>query len=258
MADNETAAGSGAPADQGSAAPAPAPTAQTQATQVSPPAPAQPTTPPAAPPPAPAAAPANVQEQDPAWFSSRIERAKKAGETEALKRLGVENWDQAQAAIEKARAEEEAKKSAEQRALEAATQAKTFQSTAERQASLLKEQASRMMMALSEDQAKAVTEFAGDDPELQLRAIHHFGPTWAKAMEAERQLKAAEASKVEAAKTEAAKTQPANTSPAPGAPPGSDPGSPPNPTQLYQSARSRNPFAAAAYGLANPSVYERK
>lgn len=222
--------GTGAPAAAIPAPPAPPPVAAT------PPAPAA-VAPPAAAatPPAPAAT-ADPPGIDPQWLAGRLERAKGIGKTDLLKELGADSLETAKAAIADSKAAAEARKTAEQRALEASNKATQTEQALARSTALLKEQAGRMLMVLTPDQQKAVTDYAGDDPQEQLRAIHHFAPLWAK-------------SAGTPPAPPAAATPPANTAPPPGAPPGNAPGSPPDHRAVYQQLSNSNPFKAAAYGL---------
>lgn len=190
--------------------------------------------------------------EDPSWLATRLERAKAAEREAVLKDLGVSDPAAAKAAIAAANAAAEAQKSAEQRALEAANRVTSLSADAERKDKILKEQAGRMLMALTAEQQKAITDFAGTDAEKQLQAIYHFAPTWAA------QAAAAEAQRQSAPPAPAAPAAPAaTTSPAPAAPASESPGSPPDKRSVYQTTRATNPFAAAAYGLSNPSVYEQ-
>lgn len=243
-----------------------APAAAIPATPPAPPAIAPPA---AVTPPAPVAA-ADPPGVDPTWLATRLERAKGTGREGLLKELGADSLDAAKAAIAAAKAADEAKKSAEQRALEASNKVTQTEQALARTTALLKEQAGRMMMVLTQDQQKAVTEFAGEDPQEQLRAIHHFAPLWAKAAatstdDAEMsdeeiakletdlaEVKAARAGKQPAVSAPpAASPPPANTAPPPGAPPGNAPGSPPDHRAVYSQLTRTNPFKAAAYGLQN-------
>lgn len=187
----------------------------------------------------------SVPEVDPQWMATRLERAKSAERAALLKELGVDDPELAKAAIAAAKAAEDAKKTAEQRAAELSEKLKGTQTEAEKHAALIREHAGRMLMALTPEQQKIITDFAGDNPAEQLRAVHHFAPTWNKP----------EPSPPAAAPPPA---PPANTSPPPNAPPGNAPGSPPDVRTVYLTQRQTNPFAAAAYGLSNPQVYENK
>ncbi len=202
----------------------------------------------AAPAPAPVAtppAPPAPDTAEPAWLPDRLARAKNSAREAILQELGVTNPDEAKAAIAAAKAAADAKKTAEERAAEYAQQVNALKTTTERQAAYAKEMAGRMLMALSPEQQKAVTDFAGDDPMKQFEAIKHFGPTWA----------AIEQAKIDAAKTAEPLKPAAQTSPAPGAPAGETPVSSDDPKTVYQAQRATNPFAAAAYGLSHSTVY---
>lgn len=196
--------------------------------------------------------PAADPNAEPAWLPDRLKRSEAAARAALLKELGVEDPELAKAAIAAAKAAEEQKKTAEQRAAELDAKLKGTLTEAERHAALIKEHAGRMLMALTPDQQKAISDFAGDNPAEQLRAIHHFAPIWAK--QAEEIAKAAQA--VQAAPATNAPAPPANTSPAPTAPASVSPGSPPDVKATYQQLRATNPFAAAAYGTLNPQAYE--
>jgi hypothetical protein len=197
------------------------------------------------------AVPGNTE--DPAWLPQRLERATSAARAAVLAELGVKDAGEAKAAVEAAKAAAEAKKTAETRAAELAAELNTTRTVAERQQGLFKELAGRMLGALAPDQLKAVQDFAGDDPEKQYAAIKHFGPTWAAAEQAK------EAAARAVAEVAAAKAPPASTSAAPAAPSSETPTtSTQDPSSVYQTTRSKNPFAAAAYGLSNPTVYDSK
>jgi|1185.fasta_scaffold00702_8 hypothetical protein len=183
---------------------------------------------------------------DPQWLNQRLERSKQAGASDLLKTLGVSKIEDAKAAIDAAKAAEESKKTAEQRAAEAFGKASAAEQAASRAQALIREQAGRMMMALEPAHQKIIADFAGDDPEQQLRAIQHFAPTWAKAAEP-----IAAAPPVTAPPVT---TAPVNTAPPPGAPPGNAPGSPPDHRGVYTQLKNANPFKAAAYGLQNFSA----
>lgn len=211
----------------------------------------------AAPPPVPSPATAPISAVDPnaepPWLPDRLNRAKEIAKGELLKELGVDDPEAAKAAISAAKAAADAKKSAEEKAAELATKLSTTQTEAQRLAALAKEHAGRMLLALTPEQQKAITDFAGENAEQQLRAIHHFAPLWAK-----QEADAAAAKAAAASAAQPPEPPPANTSPAPTAPSGVTPTSPPDARSAYLAERARNPFAAAAYGLSNPQAYEIK
>ncbi len=241
MSDETTSAGGATPAAPAIAAPVVAAPAAVVAPAVTPP-----------------ATPA-VDTSEPAWLPARLQRAEASARAAVLSELGVTNADEAKAAVAAAKAAADAKKTAEERAAELATQLNATKTAAERQQGLFKELSGRMFMALTPEQQSAVKDFAGDDPEKQYLAIKHFGPTWAAAEQAkEAAAQAAQAAAVAAAAA-APKAAPAQTSAAPAAPSSETPtASSQDPKSLYQSARVSNPFAAAAYGLRNPSIYDTK
>jgi len=250
----------GAPATSQPAT-APAATAPTAAPTAPATAPAAPA--PAAPPataPAPAAQPQQTapvtptETVDQAWLKTRLDRQAETARKAVLAELGVTDTEAAKAAIKAANDAAEAQKSADQRAVEAAARAAEAQAAATRHEAIIKEQAGRMMMVLTAEQQKAVTDFAGEDPAQQLRAIQAFGPTWAAAAAASQPTAAAAG----APAAPAAPATPATTSPAPGAPSGDTPTSPPDKRAVYEQTAQQNPFAAAAYAMRNPSVYETK
>lgn len=219
------------------AAPQAAPVAPVVAPQVAPVAPV------AA---APAQAPATGQE--PPWAIERLQRAKQTGQSELLAQLGVANIEEARAAVTAQRAKVEAEKTAEQRLAENTTRLAAAEA-------VIVAQATNMMAALTDDQRASVASFipqmramgaAGSDHQLQLAAINALASNW---------IRPAATAPLAAAPVVAPA---ATTSPAPGAPPGVAPGSPPDPRALYTAARAVNPFAAAVYGAAHPSVYQAK
>lgn len=187
-------------------------------------------------------------ELDPNWLADRIERAKKSGAAELLKQLGTSDLAAAKAAVSAAQAAEELKKTADQRAAEASTRATQAEQDAARANALIKEQAARMLMVLTPEQQKSVTDFAGDNPAEQLRYIQHAAPLWAKPAAA------VTASTTEAKPAAQVAATPTNTAPPPGAPPGTAPASPPDHRAVYMQLQQSNPFAAAAYGIANFSA----
>jgi len=199
------------------------------AAPVVPPAPSAPATPPAAPP------------VDPAWLNDRIAQAKKNGEADALKALGVANVDEAKAAIAAAKAAADTKKSAEEKAAEYKTQ---LEATAAKAAALegtIKDRVAIELSALTAEQKAAVQAVAGDDAAAQLRAIDKLKPTWAAAPTSPA---------ADPAKPPSAKTTPATTAPTREAP-GSAPPDPTNHLAVYTDLKATNPMAAAQYRKAH-------
>jgi hypothetical protein len=208
------------------------------------PAPAPPPAPPAAAPPA--AAPAKSDDPaSPPWLPERLARAEEQARAKVLSELGVDDPKKAKDAIAAAKKAEDDAKSTAEKLGEATKDAKRAQGEAERLRAITTEYAARMMVGLTDAQRDAVKKIAGEDPGAQLQAITALAPTWAAAIPAP-----AAAPPVAA--------PPASTAPPPNAPPPAAPGAPPDHRQVYTALEAKNPFAAAAYGLANPQAYETK
>lgn len=202
----------------------------------------------------PAVTPAVDPTTDPGWIKSRLEREATAVRARTLAELGITDVAAAKTALATAHAATEANKSAEIRAVEAAGQLASAKSENERLAAITREHAGRMIGVLTVEQQAAIRALAPDtDPAGQLQAIGVLGPTWAAAGNA------AAALALAAAPPPAVATPPASTAPGATAPTGGPTVSPPDHRSVYQASRSKNPFAAAAYGLEHPSeVYRPK
>lgn len=196
---------------------------------------------PAAPPAAPAA-PAAPPAEDPNWLKPRLERERNAGIKQVLKDAGFESIEDAKAAATAAKAAADANKTATQKATELASQLTSQTARADALSAIATEHAARMMVGLTAEQQAAVKSLAGDDPAKQLATIGALAPTWGKA--------AADA----ATKAATAAAATATTAPAGGAPNGTAP-PPATARAVYEQQRAENPFAAAAFGAANPQVY---
>lgn len=199
-----------------------------------------PSTVPAAPP-APAvapAAPASAPSVEPAWLPERIAQAKRSAAAEALAAAGFDSPEAAKAAALAAKTAAEANKTAEQRAIDLKVEQETLKTKHDAQTAIVVEFAARQMMALTAEQQAAVKAIAGDDPGGQLKAITALQPTWGKP--------------APLAPPKAPDTAPGATAPADGTL------SQPEPRQVYDTLKSTNPFAAAEFARANPSVYDVK
>jgi hypothetical protein len=193
---------------------------------------------PAATPPSPAVA--AKPDDSPAWLPERLSRAEEAARAKVLAEIGVDDPAKAKKILDDAKRVEEEQKTIGEKKAEAETEAKAARKEADRLRKIATDHAGRMMMALKPEHQFAVKELAGDDPAEQLKAIGILGPTW-----------------IASGQVEPLGGQPpapaANTAPPPNAPPPANPGSPPDHKQVYASLESRNPFQAAAYGLAHPA-----
>jgi hypothetical protein len=187
---------------------------------------------------------------DPNWLRPRLAREVETARRALLAELGVTDPAAAKAAIADANAAAEAKKSAEQRALEASQRLTAEQGETARLRAITQEHAARMIGVLTPAQQAAVRELSPDtDPAGQLRAIGVLGPTWA----------AAAAASVAPAAATTTVPAPATTAPAATAPAGGVSTSEPDHKAVYRTTRTTNPFAAAAYGLENADkVYATK
>lgn len=165
-------------------------------------------------------------DNDPEWLSPRLERERK----QLLKELGIDNPEDAKAALRAYREEQDRQKSEVQKLTEknAALEAKARR--AEELEDAIKASASAELSSLTSEQREAVNDIAGDDPAKVLRAIKRLAPTWARDP---------------APKSPPA---PADTAPPRDAPNG-DKGteSPPDHKARYQQLKTENPVLAAYY-----------
>lgn len=198
---------------------------------------------PAAQNPPPAAPPSPPVQPDPGWLNPRLAEAKQAEANRILKELGVSDLDAAKAAIADSAARAEASKSAEQKAAELAAKLNSTQTEAQRHAAIISEHAARMLGVLSEKQQALVKSFAGDDAAQQLSTIQKLTDSGVLVIEDD---------------APPPPPPPATTAPPPTAPNGAPGTSPPDHAATYAQLKQSNPFAAAAYGARNPSVYQPK
>ena len=178
--------------------------------------------------------PSPTQEsKEPDWLPARLEQAKRSAEAKLLEAIGTADVDSAKKAIATAKAAEEANKTAEQRAADLQAQLTAKTAAHDLLDATAKAQAGHMMGVLSPEQQALVKSLAGDDPAKQLSTITALAPTWAKQEP----------------------VKPVSSMPVGG--PSSDPTSPPEHRSQHASLKATgNPFAAAAYGLAHPEVFE--
>ena len=235
------------------ATPAPAAPAATPAPAAQPPAPPAP--PPAPPPPPPAAAvppaPLDADPGDgslPKWVTARIEQAKRAGEKAALSAIGVENADEAKAAVVKARELEEAQKSEIEKANAKAAALAPKAQRADVLEAIVAERVTRELSALTVEQKQAVLTGAGEDPAAQLRLIDALKPTWAAPPAPSTPAAPPAASSAPAPAPAAPPPLPAPATTAPPAPaPPANPGPTNNHLAEWERLKEENPFRASAY-----------
>lgn len=177
--------------------------------------------------------------EDPEWFKPRMERER----SKWLKDLGVTSLEDAKKAVDAAKAAEDAKKSAAEKAAELELSLKSTQAKANEMAEALGAYAKSQMGALTEAQRNAVAAVAGEDPAKQLKTIEALRPTWASAA---------------APAAPAAPPPPKDTAPAPAAPKeGAVTSTPPDAKAIHEELQKTNPVLAARYALQN-GLFETK
>ncbi len=187
----------------------------------------------------------------PEWLPARLESARKAERAAVLKELDLPDVETGKKAAAELKARTEAEKSAEQRAIEFKNKFEAEAAQVAKLSASVTEQAARMMIGLTELQKEAVQRIAGDDPLARVNAITALQTTWA-AKEASDKAEAEAKAKADAKNAPAAK----DTSPARGAAPEGLQTSPPNHRAVFETLRTKDPFAAAAYAEANPDAYK--
>lgn len=215
---------------------------------------------PSAPPPQAAVQPSTEPKEgeDPDWLKKRIERARAAGEKNALAAIGVEKPEEAKAAVEAARAAAEAKKTIEQQKLEADQRIAALQKERDELAASVGANAKSALKSLTAEQRDAVTALAGDNPAKQLTTIELLRPTWkapvadttdAAKVAAEAAVKAAADAAAKAAQPKAPLPPSATTAPPAGAPPQNPPPAQVDHLAVYESLRTDplKKMTAAAY-----------
>jgi hypothetical protein len=165
---------------------------------------------------------------DPEWLSPRLERERK----QLLKELGIDNPEDAKAALKAYREEQDRQKSEVQKLTERNIALEAKAKRAEELEEAIKASADAEMASLSADQREAVSDIAGDDPAKVLRAIKRLAPTWAVAPKAP-------------AAPAAAPTDTAPPRDAPNGDRGTE--SQPDHKARYQQLKSENPVQAAYY-----------
>ncbi len=189
--------------------------------------------------PAQAGKPAAAPDQDPEWIGPRLERER----AKILKNLGVQSLEDAKKAVDAAKAAEDAKKSAAEKAAELELSLKSKTAEAQAMAEALGAYAKSQMGALTEAQRNAVAAVAGEDPAKQLKTIEALRPTWASAA---------------APAAPAAPPPPKDTAPAPAAPKeGAATSTPPDAKAIHEELQKTNPVLAARYALQN-GLFETK
>lgn len=188
------------------------------------------------------AQPATLEpDKEPQWLGARLDRERRS----VLKQLGVENVDDAKAAIAELRKRQDAEKSETDKLRAELAESQKVAARAATLESVIASQAQVAIASLTESQREAVIKLAGDDAPKQLSAIEALKPTWAVS-----------ASSVDTtAQTQAQPKQaPLSTSAATPAPSPSA-SETENHKATYERLLKQDPQRAAAYRLANWSRF---
>ncbi len=194
--------------------------------------------PPAIPPAA--ASPDEPPAVDPKWLAARLDRAGK----QRLADLGFKDDDDAKAALEARRVADEAKKTTEQKLLEAGQHKTKLEKQLGERDALIAGMASAKLAALPDAHRAVIEELAGKDPLLQLNMIEKLAPTWAAS--------AAPAAPPNGAPPPA---RPAQTA-AP-APPAPVPGAPKNDFEKWNDLKATDPVGASLFYQMNSMRIEQ-
>jgi len=119
-----------------------------------------------------------VPEKDENWLKGRLDQAKKSGQKELLKSLGVEKPEDVKAALDRLKVLDEEKLTTEQKTAAKLAELEPKASRAAALEATVKGYADRELAGLSELQRAAVTNLAGEDPERVLKTIESLRPTW--------------------------------------------------------------------------------
>lgn len=171
---------------------------------------------------------AKADDADPKWLPERLERERKL----LLKELGIDDPEDAKAALKAYREEQDRAKSEVQKLTERSISLEAKAKRADELEEAVRASAAAELATLTEEQRAAVADIAGDDPAKQLRAIKRLAPTWASATPP----------------APPPAPQPQNTAPPRDAPDGdSGTQSPPDHKARYAQLRRENPVLAAYY-----------
>lgn len=173
------------------------------------------------------ATPAVDETKDPNWLSARLERERRS----LLKQLGVENVDDAKAALEDLKKRRDSEKTETELLRTKLAEVEKQAARAVALDEVIAIKAKSEMAALTPEQREAVESIAGDDSALQLHSIEVLRATWKSAPAAEKPLPA-----------------PANTT-ASTASPSTTPAAVPDIVATYNELLKRNPMRAAHFYL---------
>lgn len=119
-----------------------------------------------------------LPEKDENWLKGRLDQAKKSGQKELLKSLGVDKPEDVKAALDRLKVLDEEKLTTEQKTAAKLAELEPKASRAVALEATVKAYADKELAGLSELQRAAVTNLAGEDPERVLKTIESLRPTW--------------------------------------------------------------------------------
>lgn len=171
-------------------------------------------------------------------LKARLDAAKRTGQEDLLKSLGVTDAGQLKAALETLKAAEDAKKSDAEKLAALLAEKQTNEARLTAYSKAIESVWGTESAKLTAEQSAAVLAIAGDDPAQRLQVLNALRPTWA----------VAQAPVTPPTPPPAA--PPVSTTSAAGAP-APTVVSPTDHTATWQAMRSANPIAAAQYLLAH-------
>lgn len=171
----------------------------------------------------------------PEALAARLEAAKRTGQTELLKQLGVDNPDQIKAALAALKAAEDAKKSDAEKLTSTQAELARANAALEKQRQMSDALWVVESAKLTPEQLAAVTTAAGDESSDRIRILAALRPTWT------------------APAAPASAAPPVSTTPNTPAPSTTPPGSPVDHKVVWEGLRASNPILAANYLLAHQS-----
>jgi hypothetical protein len=186
----------------------------------------------------PAPSPDEPPAVDPKWLAPRLDRAAK----QRLADLGFKDEEDAKAALEARRVAEEAKKTTEQKLLEAGQRTSKLERQLTERDALIANMATAKLAALSEAHRAVIEELAGKDPLLQLNMIEKLAPTWTAQG---------------APPAAASPTTPRPAQTAAPAPPAPAPGAPKNDFEKWNDLRAKDPVGASLFYQMNSMRIEQ-
>jgi hypothetical protein len=121
-----------------------------------------------------------VGDKEPAWLPGRLDQAKRSARAEILSELGIDDPKAGKEAIAAYRAEQEAKKSELQRAVERAAALESAAKERDTYRARVEAMTSQTLATLTPEQRNVVERLSGGDPLKMADTIDMLRPTWAQ------------------------------------------------------------------------------